>query len=1000
MKKVSNTFNKGLIMDVSPLSTTGDSLSDCLNGTFCTMNGDELVLQNDMGNGRVQTAYLPKGYIPIGTTQLGGIIYIASYNPFTNKCQIGSFPSPQRTSDKRDKLEKEIPLDKDENIIRVVLSDEIFKPGDKFYLTIPGQYMQYKYTESLPEIKVETENKSEAEIQAEIKKAKIAYVKQHFLKFSVAIISEEAQIIKLNEDPIIEEPKNNTEDDFTKDINKFKVCTSKISGKLILIIERVTFDYSINFNAFGGTNSENKKTFYLNFNLNANSQDKFFPNRLELTSLCKYANKLYGQKLIFPTEGEFTSGNFNDFHSFQYSAKNIYNNDVIDPVTATTVNRLGSSTDDTTISKLIERLTNSGYWNKVNNPVYLKILATLYTNNFKINSEGEKIGECLPTATKQYVIDLSKVASNTVELSRYTYTIVDGSHISAEITFELKTYLDSAYEIKNTTVTIYNVKDNSINKVGPGALEGNTVTFKNLDNNYLYLVEFQIKTGKIEAQDGNFDEKIINIYRYLYSNSNIVASFNKELTDYEQAVPTLTLEANVIDEKLISDNPSSYEVNYPHGLASTDNVTFIGIEKQIWGVVKQVTISITEKNNIPVEITSITANNKECDKGIGNTFKIDTGLQSQEKTFEYTYHTFSAGDTECNILERVSDYLYISDNDRDRVRGFYPGRDKNYQLSYDYFNIGSAGGGGNAFNASNFFKFYSGSSDTSGYEQYDKKFYGYSNTSTQYRWEFIKFEILQGTQGKISEYLPLNINTELGTESNTYLIAPGNGGMLFTLQSEMSFGNLYKYTKEIFDILYTFRHRSINIYFADSVATRKVPDPIIIDKEIKVSNINIGLNTSNNELFTQLAEVYDRYYSKNNYKKPIINISGVHLSQTKTIEESHLKENYPIDVGPSNAILVKSNNILYNATDTSLSDNEIYFVTPSVDNVNIFRSVSDEYLNGKVTSGITYNGISKRFEAKDGRLYIKSVGWSYGVNLGEGNTQRIHLPVKVEPTLN
>mgnify|MGYP003497209898 CR=1 FL=1 len=92
------------------------------------------------------------------------------------------------------------------------------------------------------------------------------------MKFSVAIISEEAQIIKLNEDPIIEEPKNNTEDDFTKDINKFKVCTSKISGKLILIIERVTFDYSINFNAFSGIAvNSGKPTFYLNFNLNANS---------------------------------------------------------------------------------------------------------------------------------------------------------------------------------------------------------------------------------------------------------------------------------------------------------------------------------------------------------------------------------------------------------------------------------------------------------------------------------------------------------------------------------------------------------------------------------------------------------------------------------------------------------------------------------------------------------------------------------------------------------
>ena len=993
MKKVSNIFNKGLIMDVSPLSTTGDSLSDCLNGTFCTMNGDELVLQNDMGNGRVQTAYLPKGYIPIGTTQLGGIIYIASYNPFTNKCQIGSFPSPQRTSDKRDKLEKEIPLDKDENIIRVVLSDEIFKPGDKFYLTIPGQYMQYKYTESLPEIKVETENKSEAEIQAEIKKAKIAYVKNHFLKFSVAIISEEAQIIKLNEDPIIEEPKNNTEDDFTKDINKFKVCTSKISGKLILIIERVTFDYSINFNAFSGIAvNSGYPTFYLNFNLNANSQDKFFPNRLVLESSAKYNDTSYGQTLTFPAEGEFTSGNSSDFRSFNYSAKNIYNNNVVDPVRTETLPQ---------ISQLVDDLTEANYWGSSHNPVYLNILATLYTNNFKIDSNGEKIGECLPTATKQYVIDLSKVASNTVELSRYTYTIVDGSPISAEITFELKTYLDSAYEIKSTIVNIYNVKDNSINKVGPGALEGNTVTFKNLENNYLYLIEFQIKTGRSNPQENeSLDEKIINIYRYLYSNSNIVASFNKELTDYEQAVPTLTLEANVIDgTKLIDENPS-YEVNYPHGLASTDNVTFIGTEKQIWEVAKQVTISITEKNNIPVEITSITANNKECDKGTGNTFTIDTELQPQEKTFEYTYHTFSAGDTECNILERVSDYLYISNNVNDCETGYYPGRDRNSQFSYDNFNTDSGGGGGTPFNESNFFKFYSGSPDTSGSEG-DKQFYGYSGTSTQYKWVFIKFETLQGTQGNISEYLPLNINTKPGTESNTYLIAPGNGGMLFTLQSEMSFGNLYKYTKEIFDILYTFRQkRHINIYFADSVSTRKVPDPIIIDKEIKVSNINIGLNTSNNKLFTQLVEVYDRYYSKNNYKKPIISDLGVHLSQNKTIEESHLKENYTIDVGPSNNILVKSNNILYRATDTSLSDNEIYFVTPSVDNVNIFRSVSDEYLNGKVTSEINYNGISKRFEAKDGRLYIKSVGWPYGVNLREGNTQRIHLPIKVEPTLN
>ena len=49
-----------------------------------------------MGNSRVETATLPSGYVPVGTTELGGIIYIVSYNPLNKKCQIGSFPSPER----------------------------------------------------------------------------------------------------------------------------------------------------------------------------------------------------------------------------------------------------------------------------------------------------------------------------------------------------------------------------------------------------------------------------------------------------------------------------------------------------------------------------------------------------------------------------------------------------------------------------------------------------------------------------------------------------------------------------------------------------------------------------------------------------------------------------------------------------------------------------------------------------------------------------------------
>ena len=91
-----NTFGDGLVLDISPENTGANNLSSALNATLITANGNEMTLQNDMGNARVETAYLPDGYIPIGTCEFGDIIYIVSYNPLVNKAQIGCFPSPER----------------------------------------------------------------------------------------------------------------------------------------------------------------------------------------------------------------------------------------------------------------------------------------------------------------------------------------------------------------------------------------------------------------------------------------------------------------------------------------------------------------------------------------------------------------------------------------------------------------------------------------------------------------------------------------------------------------------------------------------------------------------------------------------------------------------------------------------------------------------------------------------------------------------------------------
>lgn len=147
-----NTFSEGLVMDLNPLTTPNTVLTSALNATLITFNGNEYVLQNDMGNGRVETAYLPEGYVPMGVAELGGIIYIVSYNPLTDKCQIGSFPSPERNITSSELQSPQISVDNsqfqqsDGKIINAVLKVKLLSdptsenglyklnPGDKYVI--------------------------------------------------------------------------------------------------------------------------------------------------------------------------------------------------------------------------------------------------------------------------------------------------------------------------------------------------------------------------------------------------------------------------------------------------------------------------------------------------------------------------------------------------------------------------------------------------------------------------------------------------------------------------------------------------------------------------------------------------------------------------------------------------------------------------------------------------------------------------------------------------
>lgn len=148
-QEATNVFNEGMILDLNPLTTPNNVLTNALNATLLTFNGNEFVLQNDMGNGRVETAKLPTGFVPLGVKEYGGIIYVASYNPITQEGQLGSFPSPETnlTQDEIDNRQIVITHEQfkeNKEIVRyykrydIMSNDMYLNPGDKFGLFITG----------------------------------------------------------------------------------------------------------------------------------------------------------------------------------------------------------------------------------------------------------------------------------------------------------------------------------------------------------------------------------------------------------------------------------------------------------------------------------------------------------------------------------------------------------------------------------------------------------------------------------------------------------------------------------------------------------------------------------------------------------------------------------------------------------------------------------------------------------------------------------------------
>lgn len=98
-KETSNQFTEGLVSDLNPITTPNTVLTDNLNGTIITYNGNEFSLQNDQGNYELKHCRLKPNYIPVGIKEYGDILYIVSYNPLDKHVEIGTYPSPLMISE-------------------------------------------------------------------------------------------------------------------------------------------------------------------------------------------------------------------------------------------------------------------------------------------------------------------------------------------------------------------------------------------------------------------------------------------------------------------------------------------------------------------------------------------------------------------------------------------------------------------------------------------------------------------------------------------------------------------------------------------------------------------------------------------------------------------------------------------------------------------------------------------------------------------------------------
>lgn len=307
-QEATNTFQEGMVMDFNPLTTPNNVVTNCLNGTLITFNGNEYVLQNDMGNGRVETAYLPEGYVPLGTAELGGIIYIVSYNPLIDKSQIGCFPSPERniTSDEiqtPDITVNDIQFRSGRKVTNTIVKVKLLSnQEDGIFKLNPGD----KYTIFSTNSGISNNKSTISDVNSGVHKVDD---NPSFVTIHVVSIGEDGKITYLDDslkwsnenglDYYIKELTYTSKEQAQKDLDSYRtlvtsaynIFNSKVSGELALLFELKVIDsFSVAWDAnVKDIEGDLDKEATITFNLEWTSSDpRINPSHVVLTNSSEF----------------------------------------------------------------------------------------------------------------------------------------------------------------------------------------------------------------------------------------------------------------------------------------------------------------------------------------------------------------------------------------------------------------------------------------------------------------------------------------------------------------------------------------------------------------------------------------------------------------------------------------------------------------------------------------------------------------------------------------